>query len=68
MLNSVRQHSCFITQGSYIGYIFRLFISHLQTYFCHLSHKTLCTHWDPNVCIASCDNPYPANVENMVSS
>jgi len=33
MLNSVRQHNCFIiTQGSYIGYMFRLLISHLQAY------------------------------------
>jgi len=23
-LNSVRQHNCFITQGNYIGYRFRL--------------------------------------------
>ena len=23
-LNSVRQHNCFITQGNYIGYMFRL--------------------------------------------
>ena len=29
MLNTVRQHSCSITQGSYIGYMFRLLISHL---------------------------------------
>ena len=34
MLNSVRQHNCFITQGSYIGYMFRLLISHLQAYSC----------------------------------
>ena len=32
MLNSVRQHNCFITQGCYIGYMFRLLISHLQAY------------------------------------
>jgi len=24
ILNKVRQHSCFIIQGSYIGYMFRL--------------------------------------------
>ena len=24
ILNSVRQHNCFITQGNYIGYMFRL--------------------------------------------
>ena len=29
-LNSVRQHNYFITQGNYIGYMFRLQISHLQ--------------------------------------
>jgi len=48
-LNSVRQHNYFITQGNYIGYMFRLLISHLQAYFCHLSHKVLCTLWDPMV-------------------
>jgi len=32
MLNSVHQHNCFITQGSYVGYMFRLLISHLQAY------------------------------------
>jgi len=42
-LNCVRQHNCFITQGNYIGYMFRLLISHLQAYFCQLSHKMLCT-------------------------
>jgi len=45
-LNSVRQHNYFITQGNYIGYMFRLQISHLQAYFCRLSHKMLCTPWD----------------------
>jgi len=33
ILNNVRQHNYFITQGNYIGYMFRLFISHLQAYF-----------------------------------
>jgi len=33
ILNSVRQHNYFITQGNYIGYMFRLLISHLQAYF-----------------------------------
>jgi len=33
MLNCVRQHNCFITQGSYIGYMFRQLIIHLQAYF-----------------------------------
>ena len=49
ILNSVRQHNYFITQGNYIGYMFRLYISHRQAYFCHLSHKMLCTLWDPIV-------------------
>jgi len=31
-VNSVRQHNCFITQGNYIGYMFRLLNSHLQAY------------------------------------
>jgi len=44
MLNSVRQHNRFITQGTYIGYMFQLLISHLRAYFSQLSHKTLCTH------------------------
>ena len=51
ILNSVRQHNYFITQGKYIGYMFRLQISHLQVYFCHLSHKMLCKLWDPIVFI-----------------
>jgi len=29
--------------------MFRLLISHLQAYFCQLSHKMLCTLWDPIV-------------------
>jgi len=33
ILNNVRQHNYFITQGNYIGYMFRLLISHLQVYF-----------------------------------
>ena len=49
ILNSVRQYNYFITQGNDIGYMFRLQISHLQAYFCHLSHKMLCTLWDPIV-------------------
>jgi len=64
ILNSVRQHNYFITKGNYIGYMFRLHISHLQAYFCHLSHKMPCTlwdpivftRWDPKVCIAYCDS------------
>jgi len=32
ILNSVRQHNYFITQGNYIGYMFRLLSSHLQAY------------------------------------
>jgi len=49
MLNSVRQHYCFVTQSNYIGYMFRLLISHLEAYFNRFSHKMLCTHWDPSV-------------------
>jgi len=49
ILNSVCQHNYFITQGTYIGYMFRLQTSHLQAYFCHLSQKMLCTLWDPIV-------------------
>jgi len=30
MVNGVHQHSCFITQGCYIGYMFRLLIGHRQ--------------------------------------
>ena len=48
-LNSVRQHNCFITEGNYIGYMFRLYISHLQVYFGNLSHKMLSTLWNPIV-------------------
>jgi len=33
ILNNVRQHNYFITQGNYIGYMFWLLISHLQAYF-----------------------------------
>jgi len=29
--------------------MFRLEIGHLQAYFCQLSHKMLCTLWDPIV-------------------
>ena len=47
ILNNVRQHNYFITQGNYKDYMFRLQISHLQAYFCHLSHKMLRTLWDP---------------------
>jgi len=39
--------TAFITQGNYIDYMFRVLICHLQAYFSQLSHKTLCTHWDP---------------------
>ena len=49
ILNSVRQHNYFITQVNYVGYMFRLLISHLQAYFCQLSHKIISTHWDPIV-------------------
>jgi len=33
ILNNVCQHNFFITQGNYIGYMFRLLISRLQAYF-----------------------------------
>jgi len=51
MLNSVRQHNCFITQSNYIGYMFRLLISHLQAYFNRL--VTRC--YAHIVCRASCE-------------
>ena len=38
VLNSVRQHKWFITQSSYVGYMFRLLISHLQAYFNRFNH------------------------------
>ena len=63
-LNSVRQQNYFITQGNYIGYMFRLLNSHLQAYFCHLSHKMLCTFWDSIVCLEGCDvhvTPFETN-------
>ena len=49
ILYSVRQHNYFITQSNYIGYMIRPYFSHLQDYFCHLSHQMLCTLWDPIV-------------------
>ena len=39
----------FITQGNYIGYMFRLLNRHLQDYSLQINHKILCTHWDPSV-------------------
>ena len=48
-LNSVRHHNCFITQSNYIGYMFRLLISHPQAYFNGFNHQMLYTHWDPSV-------------------
>ena len=50
ILNSVRQHNCFIIQGSYIGYMFRLTGQSSSGLFSRLSHKVLCTHWDPSAC------------------
>jgi len=48
ILNSVRQHNFFILfflkviiQATCFDY------SHPQAYFCYLSHKMLCTLWDP---------------------
>jgi len=50
ILNNVHQHNCFIIQGSYIGYMFRLIDQSYSGLFIRLSHKVLCTHWDPSVC------------------
>ena len=47
ILNNVRQHKCFIIQGSYIGYIFGLIDQSLIL--------LIYTHWDPNVYTAPCD-------------
>ena len=33
ILNNVRQHNYLITQGNYIGYVFRLLMNHLQAHF-----------------------------------
>jgi len=51
VLNNVRQHDCFIIQGSYIGYMFRLIHQSSSDLFSRLSDKVLCTHWDPSVFI-----------------
>ena len=48
--NNVRQHNCFIIQGSYIGYMLRLIEYSSSSLFSRLSHKVLCTNWDPCVC------------------
>ena len=50
ILNNVRQHNCFIIQGSYVGYMFRLTYQSSSGLFTRLSHKVLCTCWDPSVC------------------
>jgi len=50
IFNDVRQHNCFIMQGSYIGYMFRLIDQSSSGLFSRLSHKVLCAHWGPNVC------------------
>jgi len=50
MSNNVRQRCCFIIQGSYIGYMFRLIDQSSSGQFSRLSHKVLCTQWDPSVC------------------
>jgi len=42
-----------ITQVNYVGYTFRLLNSHLQACSLQLSHRMLCTHWDPNVVFSS---------------
>ena len=55
ILNNVRQHNCFIIQGSYIIiYMFRLIDQSSSGLFSRLSHKVLCTQWDPSVCTTRC--------------
>ena len=49
ILNNVRQHNCFVIQGSYIGYMFRLIDQSSSGLFSRLSHKVLCRRWDPSV-------------------
>jgi len=49
ILNNVPQDNCFIIQGSCIGYMFRLMEQSSSGLFSKLSHKMLCTHWDPSV-------------------
>jgi hypothetical protein len=49
ILNNVRQHNYFIMQGNYIGFMFRLIDQSSSGLFSRLSHKVLCTHWDPSV-------------------
>ena len=39
----------FITQGNCIGYMFRPLNSNRQACSYMLSHRMLCTHWDPSV-------------------
>jgi len=51
ILNNISQHNCFIIQGSYIGYMFRLIDQSSSGLFIRLSHMMLCTHWDPSVYI-----------------
>ena len=50
ILNNVLQHNCFIIQGSYIGYMFRLIDPSSSGLFIRLSRKVLCTHWNLSVC------------------
>ena len=49
VMNSVRQHNHFINSR----HLHRLHVStinsDLQVYFCHISHKMLCTLWDPTL-------------------
>jgi len=40
ILNNVHQHSCFIVQHSYIGYMFRLIDQSYSGLFCRLSHSS----------------------------
>ena len=39
----------FITQGNHVGYMFQPLNSHRQAHYSQLSHRMLCTHWDPSV-------------------
>jgi len=41
ILHNVRQHNCFIIQGSYIGYMFRLIDQSSSDLFIRLSHRVL---------------------------
>jgi len=50
-INSARQHNRFYYISNYIGNMFRLLNSHLQTYSLQVKSQDAvhCTHWDPSV-------------------